>query len=274
MEFVSGTEEADVILFGAAVDQGTENRGCIAAPAKVREFFDSFYLSETAHINRVLDKSDIVEEPSFEATMEKLYNKTIEFLHLKKPIICIGGNHSISLPIVQALSRFYGKIGIIHIDAHPDCQIDYFPYGDVIGGISKIPEVKKIIQIGIRNWSKDEYQYLLENKITFYTASEVFEKGVDHILVNVEETLRHCDCIYVTFDIDAIDPAFAPGTGCIEPGGLSSREAIRLLQRIATFDNVKGMDLVEINPDNDLREHTSILGAKLIFEFANSLKLH
>ena len=273
MEFVNRVEEADIILFGAAVDQGTENKGCIDAPAKVREHFDGFYLSETAHINRVLDKSDVVEEKSFETTMDKLYNKTIEFLHMRKPFICIGGNHSISLPIVQALSRFYSKIGIIHIDAHPDCQVDYFPYGDVIGGISKIPEVKKIIQLGIRNWSKDEYQFLLENKINFYTASELFEKGVDPVLANVEETLRDCDCVYITFDIDAIDPAFAPATGCIEPGGLSSREAIRLLQRLATFDNVKGMDLVEINPGKDISENTSVLGAKLVFEFANSLKL-
>lgn len=273
MEFVNNTEEADIVLFGTPVDLGTENKGCIDAPAKIRSFFDNFYLSELAQVNRVIDKSDIVEENDFESTMDKIFNKTVDFLKMEKPIICLGGNHSVSLPILQGLSRFYEKIAVIHIDAHPDCQVDYFPYGDVIGGISKIPEVKKIVQLGIRNWSKDEYQFLMENKIHFFTASEIFEKGVDNVLSNVEESIKDCDCVYITFDIDAVDPAYAPGTGCIEPGGLSSRESIRILQKLATFDNVKGLDLVEVNPNKDVNDVTSILAAKLVFEFANSLKI-
>jgi len=273
MEFVSKPEEANVILFGAPIDQGTENHGCIDAPSKVREFIDNFFLSEKATVNNILDKGDIVEEKNFEQTMDKLFNKTVEFLKMGKPIVCIGGNHSITLPIVQALSRFYYNIGVIHLDAHPDCQIDYYPYGDVIGAIFHVPEVKKIISIGLRNWSKNEYQFLMENKIQFITASELVEKGNSNIMRIIEDSLKKCDCVYITFDIDFVDPAFAPGTGWLEPGGPSSRQTIDLLQKLAQLTNVKGMDLVEVNPKHDINNMTSVLAAKSIFEFVDSLKI-
>lgn len=272
MRFTDNPEEADIILFGASVDQGTENPGCSGAPASVRKHIDSFYLSESTSTNIVLDKSDIVEEETFEQTIDKIFKKTIEFLKMDKKTICIGGNHSISLPIIEALSRFHNRIGVIHLDAHPDCQIDYFPYGDVMGAVSQIPEVEKIVMVGLRNWSKYEYNYISKNnKIKAVPMKNMSDADIGKIVDEIQSSLNDCDAIYVTLDIDVLDPAFAPGTGCIEPAGMTSRQIIHFLQLIAQNPKVKGMDIVEINPNKDINEMTSILGAKIIFEFANSL---
>jgi len=272
MEFTKTPDEAGIILFGAAVDQGTENPGCSDAPSKVREHFDDFYFSETAGHNKIFDKADIVESETFEKTIDSIFRKTVDFLKHNKKIICIGGNHSITLPIVEALSRFHERIGVIHVDAHPDCQIDYFPYGDVMGAVSNLPEVKKIAMLGLRNWSKYEYESISQNpKIKAIPMKNITHQKMCVIAEEIENHFEHCDVIYVTFDIDAIDPAYAPGTGCIEPGGLTAREAIEFIQHIAKNEKVIGMDLVEINPNKDINDMTSILGAKLVFEFADAL---
>lgn len=271
MEFVDKTEEADVMLVGLPVDQGTEMRGCINGPSSVRSYFENFFFSETGKTNRILDTGDIVEENNFENTMDKVYHKFCELFSAKRPIITIGGNHSITFPIIKALARHYNKIGIIHIDAHPDCQIDYFPNGDIIPNILSITEVKKVISLGLRNWSKYERAFLEEHKVPYITMNSLIEAGIDYCIEKIRIALRGCGCIYITFDIDSIDPAFAPGTGWIEPGGLTSRQAIELVQKLAKLENIKGFDLVEINTKKDTKDMTSILGAKLIYEFSNSL---
>jgi len=271
MDFVETTEECDLILVGLPVNKGTEKEGCDEAPSKIREYFDNFFFSESVNNNRILDKGDITEENNFDTTMSKIYEKMIEYFKFNKPIITLGGNHSITFPIIRALSRFYEKIGVIHIDAHPDCQIDYMPYGDVIGSIKQIDEVKKIIMLGLRNWSKYEYNYLKEEKIPFIDMNSFIEAGIDYCLKKIKDYVSDCDAIYVTFDIDAIDPAYAPGTGWKEPGGITSRDAIKIVQSLAKLPTIKGFDLVEVNPSLDQNDITSILAAKIVFEFADNL---
>jgi agmatinase len=271
MEFVDKIEESDAILVGVPVDQGTEKKGCSDAPVTVRMFIDNFFFSETGGVCRVLDKGDIVEDKKFENTMDKIYNKFCDLFNFRRPVITIGGNHSITFPIVKALSRFYNKIGVIHIDAHPDSQIDYYPNGDIIPNILEIREVKRVVSLCLRNWSKYEHTFLEEHRVPYITMNSLIEAGMAYCIEKIKIALHGCDCIYISFDIDAIDPAFAPGTGWIEPGGITSRQAIELVQELAKLENIKGFDIVEINTKKDINDMTSILGAKLIYEFANSL---
>ncbi|HDQ59807.1 MAG TPA: arginase family protein [Candidatus Woesearchaeota archaeon] len=270
MEFIENIDEADFILLGAPVDQGTENKGCSEAPAKIREKMDNFFFSESANNRTIHDSSDIVEGETFEITMDRIFNKVRETLKMHKPIVLIGGNHSVTLPVIQGYSRHFNRMGVIFIDAHPDCQPDYFPYGDVIGGVSSIPEVNKTVLLGLRNWSKTEYQFLLENNIPFITMKDIYQNSMDYVISRVKEMMRDVDAIYISFDIDAVDPAFAPGTGWIEPGGLTSRQAIHLVQELAKMDRVEGFDIVEVNPEKDTNGITSSLAAKLILEFVDS----
>jgi agmatinase len=264
MKFAKSIEEADTILVGFPIDQGTENKGTKDAPLEVRKDFDRFYFPENAKEGEVYDVSDVVEEESFEETVKKIEDKISELLKHKKPIISIGGNHSITVPIVKAFAKKHNDFGIIFIDAHPDCQKDYFPFGDVV---SKIVEMKiPIVIIGIRNWSEDEYNFLIKNKIPFVQAKDFsIEKSIEMAKKHLPKK------VYVSFDIDAVDPAFAPGTGCIEPGGISSRDSLNLLYNIGKNFHIIGFDLVEINPKKDINRLTTSLGAKIINEIVSNI---
>ncbi|MCD6575849.1 MAG: agmatinase [Nanoarchaeota archaeon] len=265
MKFAKTIEEADAIIIGFPVDQGTENKGTKDAPAEVRKAFDNFYFSENAKESKIYDVSDVVEEEDFEKTMEKIEKKISELLKHKKPIISIGGNHSVTAPIVKAFSKKHKNFGIIFLDAHPDCQKDYFPFGDVV---SKIVEMQiPIVIIGVRNWSEDEYNFLIENKIPFLQAKDfTIEKAI-------ELAKKHLpNKVYISFDIDFIDAAFAPGTGCIEPGGISSRDSLNLLHNIGKNFTIIGSDMVEVNPSKDTNNLTTNLAAKIILEVASISK--
>jgi len=264
MRFVDKIESADTILIGFPIDQGTENKGCGDAPAKIREAFDNFYFSENVKEKKVYDASDVVEEENFEKTMEKIEIKISKLLEYKKPIISIGGNHSITTPIIKAFYKNNKNFGVIFLDAHPDCQKGYFPFGDVV---TKIVEQNiPIVLIGLRNWSKDEYEFLIKNKIPFLQAKEF---SVERAIKLAKENLPKD--VYISFDIDAVDPAFAPGTGCIDPCGISSRDALNLLYAINKNFNIIGFDLVEVNPSKDINNLTTNLAAKLIFEVVDNL---
>ena len=262
MEFAKTIEEADALLVGFPVDQGTENSGTKDAPFEIRKAFDNFYFPESAKESKIYDTSDVVEEENFEKTMEKIERKISKLLIYKKPIISIGGNHSITVPILRAFSKVHKDFGVIFIDAHPDCQKDYLPFGDVV---SKIIEMKiPLTIVGVRNWSKEEYNFLIANNIPFLQAKDFsIEKALALAKANLPRE------VYVSFDIDAVDPAFAPGTGCIEPGGISSRESIDLLSKISEEFSIIGFDLVEVNSSRDLNQMTSNLAAKLIFEISS-----
>ncbi len=263
MKFAKTIEEASAIIVGFPIDQGTENKGTKDAPIEIRKAFDNFYFSENAKESKIYDVSDVVEEENFEKTMEKIEEKISELVKYNKPILSIGGNHSITAPIVKAFSKEYDNFGIVFIDAHPDCQKNYFPFGDVV---TKIVEMKiPIVMIGIRNWSKDEYNFLIENKIPFLQAKDfTIEKAIELAKKNLPNK------VYISFDIDFVDAAFAPGTGCIEPGGISSRNSLNLLYIIGRNFDIIGFDLVEINPSKDINNLTTNLAAKIIFEVASN----
>ena len=107
-----------------------------------------------------------------------------------------------------------------------------------------------------------------EKKIKYYSMKEIFQTGIHEVIDGVMETARQWKSFYLSIDIDACDSAFAPGTGITEPGGLSARDLIYSIQRIGLLENLGMIDIVEINPEKDVNEMTSILAAKLIKEFS------
>ncbi len=259
MEFVDEPSEAQAFLVGIPVDQGSEFSGTKDAPAKVREkLFESF-----AQTKRFYDFSDIVEAESFEATMFEIERKFAEIFEYRKPVFAIGGNHSVTLPVLLALAKHYNNIGLVFIDAHPDCQKGYYPYGDVFAAACDIPEIKKKVLVGVRNASKYEMQFLRERRIPFF--------GVDMKAASfITRKFKDCDAVYVSLDIDAIDPAYAPATNWIEPAGFTSREILEFLNRISKLPIV-GFDVVEIVPSKDVNDMTSSLAAKLIVELSKNI---
>ena len=126
--------------------------------------------------------------------------------------------------------------------------------------------VKKdnVILAGIRNWHKEEFKFLKENKIKFFDMKEISHENINEVSDSIMSVARKFNALYVSIDIDVIDPAFAPGTFYKEPCGMTSRELLYFLSRLKLLKNLKMFDIVEINPDKDFNDLTVRLGAKLL----------
>lgn len=203
-----------------------------------------------------------------EEAKDRIYSKIKDE---KESCIIIGGDHSITLPCFKAFSETHENSGIIIFDAHPDCDDDNMPPGqnDLVSGIisQKLASPMNIILLGTRSWSSKEYEFIKKNNIMFFSMKHIFEIGIKEICDTVMENSRQWPNLYISIDIDVVDPAYAPGTGCIEAGGLSSRELIYFVQRLKLLKNLKMIDIMEINPKKDINGMTSKLGAKIVAEF-------
>ncbi len=184
------------------------------------------------------------------------------FTHYDK-ILSLGGDHSITYPIVKAISKKYGKLNILHLDAHPDLYDHFegnkFSHACPFARIMEAGLASRLVQVGIR--TINNHQREQANRF----GVEVFEmkdwKG--YMRVKFEGP------VYISLDMDAIDPAFAPGVSHHEPGGFTSREIISILQQLK--GNVIGADLVEFNPTRDPSGITAMLAGKLYKELLDVL---
>ena len=192
------------------------------------------------------------------------------------PVI-IGGDHSLEYPNVAGVSDVYGKenVGVIHFDAHYDAS-------DTIGGhlISHGQPVRRLIeeghilgknyiQVGLRGyWPGEEgFHWMRENGLRYHTMAEIEKDGWDPVLERViKEANDGPEFLYISFDIDVLDPAYAPGTGTPETGGLTPREVFPLLRRLCTEKNLVGFDLVELNPLADPSIYKTTLHANRIVQ--------
>ena len=123
-----------------------------------------------------------------------------------------------------------------------------------------------VMIVGIRSFHKKEIEYLREKKIKILTMRNIFDNGVISVCDSIMEFASKFKSLYLSIDIDVVDPAFAPGVGYVEPGGLSSRELIYFIQRLKNLKNLRKVDIVEVNIDKDVNNMTAKLAAKLIYE--------
>ena len=159
--------------------------------------------------------------------------------------------------------------GAALFDAHPDLippkNLDHETY------LRKLIEdniVKKenVILVALRNWDDEEYKYIQDNRIKIYPMKNISMEGINNICDGLMSVAKDWDGLYLSIDIDSVDPACAPGTGYTEPAGLTSKELLYLIHRIKLLKNLKAIDIVEVNPDKDINDMTSRLGAKLCVE--------
>lgn len=174
------------------------------------------------------------------------------------PII-IGGDHSLMHPDVAALVDVYGKgnVGVIHFDAHYDAS--KYMFGHLINHGMPVYRLieeglvpgKNFIQVGLRGYypDKESFEWMRKNNFRYHTMAEVEKRGFARVMEDViKEAKDGPKYLFISFDIDVIDPAFVPGTGTPEPGGLTPREAFPIVRRLCAESNVVGFELVELNP--------------------------
>lgn len=282
LPLVTDPHQLDIALVGVPFDGGTSYRsGTRFGPREIRvqsvliRNYNSVLQINPFQKLRVADYGDIDVNPlSIEDTFQRIEQGIRSIVDLGTRPFSVGGDHSISLPILRALARKhgYGRLGMIHFDSHCDTYDKYFgmqlshgtPFRRAIE--ENLLDPHKIIQIGIRGQVYDEkdFDFNDEHGITMIPIEEVFERGLSYVDQRIQK-LNDGGPFYLSFDIDAVDPAFAPGTGTPQVGGLSSFQALQLIRSLQGIDFV-GCDLVEVSPPYDSAGITSLLAANLMFE--------
>ncbi len=272
--------QVDVAIMGAHTDMGTGSRGASRGPNAFREAVHEYVgwgvmsmPNMHAMVNpfedlTIVDYGDApVDILSTERSVHEIrkYVREIASVKLENgkntiPII-IGGDHSLTYPNVAAVADVYGKgnVGVIHFDAHYDGSpilghlITHGAWVKRLIVEGHVPG-KNYIQVGLRGYYPDQgtFEWMRKEGFRYHPMAEVERRGWDAVMEDViREANDGPEYVYISFDIDTLDPAFVPGTGTPEPGGLTPREAFPLVRRLCAESNVIGFDLVELAPERD-----------------------
>jgi agmatinase len=269
----------DVALIGVPFDGGTSYRpGARFGPrhirqqsALIRPYHPALEISPFDRL-RVADFGDLSVNPlSIENTFEQISAGLKPVLGGGAIPVCVGGDHSILLPILRAIHAAHGPVALIQFDAHSDTWDQYwgmkYSHGTPVRraieeGLLAEPH---ILQVGLRGQLYDAHDldFARQHRISMITAEEFHQHGL--ALFRKESRAFHGRKVYFSLDIDAVDPAFAPGTGTPQVGGFTSVQILDLVRSLAGL-NIVGCDLVEVSPQYDSAEITSLLAANLLFE--------
>ncbi len=264
------SEDAQIVIMGAPMDWTASFRpGSRFGPERIRSVSES--LEEySLHLRRDLqdvpfyDAGDLILPFGDVRESLKIINDAAVRLYKGGKTPCfLGGEHLVTLPLVEAASSVYPDLFVFHFDAHMDLRSGYlgqrYSHASVMRYVSEAIGEKRLFQFGIRSGIEEEVEYG-KDKIQSYSVD--FFSDLKRLIDYASSSP-----IYISLDIDVVDPAFAPGTGTPEPGGISSREIIEVIHAFHEIStNIVGFDLVEVAPPYDHSDITSILAAKVLRE--------
>lgn len=275
--------EAKVCIMGIPFDGAVScGKGAALAPEKIRSL--SRYLPATTETGKIIknlkvyDLGDVAIDLDWARYFREVEDRAYNLMKADKFSLFLGGDHSVTIPLHKAFGRYskekgFRKIGVIHFDSHADICDTYDGHKwshacterrtveDVIG-----PE--DLAYLGLRSYEVEELEYFEAHpEVLVIKAYDVFRDGYLACYKKLEERFKAYDAVYFTLDIDVVDPAFAPGTGTPEAGGLTSREILELTKLLLGNLPVKAMDIVEVAPPLDQKNDiTSWLALKIIYE--------
>lgn len=281
-------ENVNVAILGVPFDSATSYRsGTRFGPRKIRDVSAMLWGSNQAlrveplKVLRVVDYGDVDVVPvDIQVTFERIANDVKTILDAGAKVITLGGDHSIALPLLRAHHAKFGKIAVVHFDSHGDMwdyDFEGFKYSHGTPFRRAVEEnlidTDAYLQIGIRGSTSalDDYEMATRLGAQIITIGDAMKMGTDKIVETVHQVVGKRP-VYVSFDIDSVDPAYAPGTGTPEVGGFTSFQALEMARGLRGL-NLVGFDLVEVDPSYDHGEITSLLAANLVFEFLSLLAL-
>ncbi len=286
LPFAAPETAIDVAIVGVPLDIGTSNRvGTRYGPRQIRfesvlvrpygmatgaAPFDSFQIADTGDVAvnpyNLLKSVDIIED------------------HFRRLItqasvtVALGGDHTVTLPILRALAAHHGPIALIHVDAHADMNDEMFGERITHGTIFRraieegLIAAKKMYQIGLRatGYSAEDFDWGRAQGVTVISAEQCWYNSLAPIMDRIRNALGSEYPVYLSFDIDGLDPSAAPGTGTPEPGGLTSSQGLEIIRGCFGL-NLIGCDLVEVSPPYDPTGNTALLASNLVFEMLCAL---
>jgi len=281
----------DVAIVGAPFDDATSHRpGARFGPRAIREAqsasgaLNSLQLGvEPFDVLAVVDAGDANIVPSWMERGHALIHRKVREVAATGAIpIVLGGDHSITWPSASAVAevRHPASIGIVHFDAHADTAQDIFgvlgSHGTPMRRLVESGAVagRNFVQVGLRGYwpPPDVFDWMRAQGLRWHLMREIEERGAEAVIDDaISEALDGADAVYLSIDIDVIDPGMAPGTGTPEPGGMLTREVLRAIRRIVTAVDLAAMDVVEVSPPFDHAEITAGAANRCVLEAISAL---
>ena len=274
----------DVAIVGIPFDAGTSYRpGARFGPQAIRQAsrhlrtqYHPAYDTEPFAEQQVADAGDISCNPyNIEKAVLEIQKGATELLGKVDRIISLGGDHTIALPLLRAVNHYHGPVALVHFDAHLDTWDTYYGAPYTHGTPFRRAAEEKLflegasMHVGIRGplYSRDDLKNDKELGFKVIHCDEFQSEGIDHVVKRIRDRVGD-NPMYLSIDIDVLDPAHAPGTGTPEIAGMSSRELVGVLRGLAGL-NIISADVVEVSPAYDHAELTSLSAATTVFEITN-----
>lgn len=271
--------EAEIAILGVPFDNAVSWRGGARhAPQRLRSITPHLAHSTEEGVLlrvRVKDYGDMETDLNWERFFGDTEAKAAEILAGQHQLpIFLGGDHSVGIPLFKAFAKnFKGPVGYIQFDSHPDLA-DVFEghawsHATTARRNMEQPNLTSnhLAFVGLRSFLTEELEYYAANPtMGWHTARSIYQRGIEAVARDVIAQMKGCEAIYLSLDIDGLDPACAPGTGTPEHGGPTTRECLEFLRRILAELPIKAMDIVEVSPPLDISDITSLAALKVIYE--------
>lgn len=276
----SAPADLDVAVVGVPLDIGTSNRpGARYGPRSIRAesvLIRPYNMATGAapfDSLRIDDSGDVAVNPyNLDDSISRIESHYEELLSDDVITVSIGGDHTIALPILRAMAAKHGPVGVVHVDAHTDINDSMFgeqiahgtPFRRAVE--EGLLDCERVVQIGVRGtgYAADDFNWSRQQGFRVVQAEECWHRSLDPLMAEVRDQVGGGP-VYLSFDIDGLDPAFAAGTGTPEIGGLTTIQGLEIIRGCRGLDLV-GVDLVEVSPAYDTSGNTALLGANLLYE--------
>jgi len=259
-----------ISILGFSTDENSSFlKGCAGAPPIIMKAFESNATNKFSEngidlgMENLWTYQNFSEIPSGKVGFQLIRDAVYKELKTGRQCISIGGDHSISYPIIDAYNHYFENINILHFDAHPDLYDNFennpYSHASPFARILENNLTKKLIQIGIRTMNHHQQEQANKYKVQVIDMKN-FRSNIK---------LEFNGPVYISIDLDGLDPSFAPGVSHPEPGGLSTRDVLSIVSEVKR--DVIGADIVEYNPKKDLNNITAITAAKFLKELSSKL---
>ena len=287
--------DADVVVMGAPVDDFVTHRpGARFGPRAIRTAYDGGGDPKMPHMDlgidpfeslTIVDHGDAAVVPGDGRAGHDAIRRMVEGVVDAGAVpVVLGGDHSISYPGISVAAARYptGQLAVVQFDTHADTATENWGVAEAHGTPFRrlvdegIIRGSRLVQVGLRGYwpRKEEFDWARTNGVRWHRMEEIINRGLDAVIDEVLDEIDGVAAVWLSVDIDVLDPAFAPGTGTPEPGGLSARELLRAVRRIVLATGLAGMDVVEVSPPYDHANITALAANRVVLEALSALALN
>jgi agmatinase len=286
--------EGDVVILGAPMDELVTHRpGARFGPRAIRQATDAGGEAKAWHMDlgvdpmaelNIVDHGDAEVVPGDAYASHRAIRAMVSAVAERSAVpIILGGDHSIAFPDISAVAGHYGpgSLAVVQFDTHADTATENWgvewahgtPFRHLVD--KGVIQGNRLIQVGLRGYwpYPEEFAWMRESGVRWHRMEEVIDKGIDAVTEKVVGEIAGASQLFLSVDIDVLDPAYAPGTGTPEPGGMTTRELLRAIRRLVLVHGLAGMEVVEVSPPYDHAEITAMAAHRVVLEALSALAL-